>query len=158
MNSSNAAFLKLLAENSPENMEIKVYEDLRDLPLFLPELANTSPKIVLDLRKMIGSSDTLIICTPEYVQNIPAVLKSMFEWVTASGELQNKRVIAMTLTPTEPRGAHAMQSMLNSLKGLKAHILAEVPLYKDEMGLQFPPYKASESTKLYLKEVFKLVK
>ena len=40
----------------------------------------------------------------------------------------------MTLTPHPPRGEKAMQSLIGSLQALKANIVAQLPLYLNEIS------------------------
>ena len=103
------------------------------LPLFSAELEGNSPQVVHDWKKELRNADGVIFCTPEYIHNIPAALKSALEWVTASGELSGKKVLAITYTPHEPRGKKAMQSLLWSLQALDANILVSLELYKTDI-------------------------
>ena len=107
---------------------------INQLPLFQAE-ADKSPwhAAVVDWRKAIADADALIISIPEYIHNMPALIKNALEWVTSSGELAQKRVLAMTFTPHEPRGEKAMQSLLWSLQALDANVVVSVPLYQNEI-------------------------
>jgi len=108
---------------------------LDDLPLFRyePE-SNQLPKIVKEWRKEIEAADGVIICIPEYIHNMPALIKNALEWLASSGELVGKKVLAITLTPHSPRGEKAMQSLLWSLTALDANIIASLSLYKNEIS------------------------
>ena len=108
--------------------------EIAALPLFKAEAdKHPWPKEVINWRKTIQEADALIISTPEYIHNIPALLKNALEWSTSSGELANKRVLAITFTPHPPRGEKAMQSLLWSLQALNATIVAQLPLYQNEI-------------------------
>ena len=109
------------------------FNSITDFPLFNPQLDNTPPEIILSFKQQLVNADMVIISTPEYVYNIPAVLKNALEWITSSGELYNKKVIAITYTPNTPRGEKAMQSLLWSLQALSAKIIAELPLYQSDL-------------------------
>ncbi len=102
------------------------------LPLFKPESSNTKEvdQWALDL----STHDIIFFCIPEYIHNMPAIIKNALEWVTASGELVNKKVISATYTPNHPRGEKAMQSMLWSLKALDANILPSLSLYHNQFN------------------------
>lgn len=130
--SSNHKFLKSLP-SIITNFEFVNFDGLIDFPLFTPELDKTPPKIVSNFKQHIQNSDIIVIATPEYTYNIPAVLKNALEWITSSGELYNKKVIAITYTPNAPRGEKAMQSLLWSLQALNANVIAELPLYQSEL-------------------------
>lgn len=134
--SSNTRLLQTLSEYFSEEYAILVYSDLRDFPLFRPEDAHeVLPEIVRQFKFLLKESDGVIISTPEYAHNIPAALKNALEWINASGELNEKKVLPITYTPSEPRGKWAMESLLFSLKAMNAAVLPFVSIYKsDEEG------------------------
>lgn len=139
--SSNTALLEAIKHHFRKDYTLDIYKNLRTLPLFRPEdLDAPLSDEVKVWKEKINSAEAIIICTPEYTHNIPAVLKNGLEWITASGEIAEKKVLAITFTPHEPRGEWAMQSLLFSLKTLNAKIVAQIPLYKNEVtkeGEQF---------------------
>jgi len=107
----------------------------KKLPLFTSELADG--KISPDVKawqKELREAEGVIICIPEYIHNMPALIKNVLEWITSSGELVGKKVLAITFTPHAPRGEKAMQSLLWSLKALDANIIASLPLYQTEIS------------------------
>jgi chromate reductase, NAD(P)H dehydrogenase (quinone) len=158
LHSSNAAFLHALASILTKRFKIEVYQGLRDLPLFRPEdLEGALPEKVVALKSKINQSDAVVICTPEYTHNIPAVLKNGLEWITASGELERKRVIALTFTPHEPRGKWAMESLLNSLQTMNAIILVQMPLYRNEVMIKGQEILLSDDYIYMLEEAFSLL-
>ena len=110
------------------------YSDLpKKLPLFVDDPQRVIPDVVVEWRNLLAQSDGVIICTPEYIYNQPALLKNALEWVTTSGELVGKKVLALTFTPNPPRGEKAMQSLIWSLQALDANIVAQLPVYQNEM-------------------------
>lgn len=130
--SSNIKLLEACPILFPEHSFTR-YSKLHELPLFHVDLQNTTPPIVADWKAALASSDAVIISTPVYLFNIPALLKNALEWVTVSGELLDKKVLAITFTPHPPRGEKAMQSLLWSLQGLKANVVVQLPLYQNEL-------------------------
>jgi len=108
--------------------------NILELPLFQVVLDhNPLPAAVSRFRSKVMLTDAVIISTPEYIHNIPAVLKNALEWLTTSGELVNKKTLAITYTPNPPRGEKAMTSLLNSLKALDAQVVASLALYQNEI-------------------------
>jgi len=135
--SSNTRLLNVISEHYRDLADIEVFDLIREFPLFRPEdLDEPLAPVVAQFKSKISQADAVIICTPEYTHNIPAVLKNALEWITASGELKDKKLLAMTLTPREPRGQYAMQSLLFSLKTMEAKIVAQLPLYKTDFHHQ----------------------
>jgi NAD(P)H-dependent FMN reductase len=124
----------LISSELSDRFEFGIYDGLAMLPLFTPEkLKEGVPTSVSELKTMITEADAVIISTPEYLHNIPAVLKNALEWMTESGELAEKPVLPITFTPLAPRGEYAMRSLVQSLQASKARIVADLPLYRNEM-------------------------
>jgi chromate reductase len=132
--SVNSELLRLIAKQFADSFSFNLYDNLRLLPLFtVQRFKRETPSEVADLRQRVESADAVIISTPEYLHNIPAVVKNALEWMTESGELAEKPVLPITFTPHEPRGEHAMRSLVQSLKASKAKVVAELPLYQNQL-------------------------
>jgi NAD(P)H-dependent FMN reductase len=132
--SSNTQLLEAITQSFANSFAFKILDGLQDLPLFSPQLQQAGiPEIVKTLRAKVAMTDAVIICTPEYLHNIPAALKNALEWMTESGELCEKPVLPITFTPAPPRGEYAMRSLVQSLQASKARIVADLPLYRNEM-------------------------
>jgi NAD(P)H-dependent FMN reductase len=131
--SSNQMLLDAIAEAFPD-YHFTHFTGLSQLPLFLPDLDHAPwPQPVTEWRQALQSATAVIITTPEYIHNLPALLKNALEWIASSGELVGKPVLPITFTPHAPRGERAMQSLVWSLGALDARIVAELPLYQNEM-------------------------
>lgn len=155
--SSNSLLLKTIQREFAEIYSFDVYEDLRNLPLFRPEdLKGIIPDSVLELRKKCRTADAIIICTPEYTHNIPAVVKNALEWMTESGELAEKKILPITFTPYEPRGEYAMKSLLFSLQAMNARIVTQLPLYKNEVEFKDGEMILNEDYRYMINEALKL--
>ena len=126
------------------------------LPLFKANMdQNPLPELVLQWRRELADCDGLILCTPEYIHNMPAALKNALEWVTSSGELKGKKVLAMTFTPYAPRGSKAKQSLLWSLSALEANVICSLSLYHEDIQFLDEDQMKGEGVDL-LKEALKL--
>lgn len=156
--SANAELLFAIQKLHQDAHEFDIYQGLRDLPLFRPEdLGGNIHPSVMEFKSKIQASEAIIISTPEYTHNIPAVLKNGLEWITASGELADKKILPITFTPTEPRGAYAMQSLLFSLKTMKANIITQLPIYKTEVEFTEEGISIQNETKIVIEEALKLL-
>lgn len=132
--SYNIKLLKAIPALFPAH-EFVFFDGLSELPLFHADLQEKSdPVNVTKWKTALSSADAVIISTPAYIKNIPAVLKNALEWVTDSGEMANKKTLGITFTPYAPRGEKAMQSLLWSLQALNANIVAQLPLYQNEIA------------------------
>lgn len=108
--------------------------DLSTLPLFLnAEFLKEVPARVQEFQDEIIKSDAVIISTPEYLHGIPAMLKSAFEWLTASGVWKDQPVIAICYTPTAPRGEKCMVSLLHTLQALDTKVLVSILLHHTDI-------------------------
>lgn len=133
LDSSNARLLNSLSFLLPQHHFEKI-DWLNELPLFCANKDHHPwPKKVLEWRNKTKAAEAIIISTPEYIHNMPAVLKNALEWLTSSGELSQKKVLALTFTPHAPRGEKAMQSLLWSLKALDANIVGQLALYQNKI-------------------------
>lgn len=131
--SSNMKLLKALPFLLPGH-EFNLFNGLKNLPLFQADFQNEpTPEPVRIWKEVLSESEAVIISTPEYIYNMPALLKNAFEWVTATGEFSGKKVLAISFTPHPPRGEKAMQSLLWSLKALDAQVVVQLPLYQNEI-------------------------
>lgn len=134
--SSNSQLLLSLG-GLDKNKSFELSDVVSNLPLFQADLdTNPLPASVLRWRANVKSADTVIFCIPEYIYNMPALIKNALEWLTSSGELVSKKVLAITYTPNTPRGEKAMQSLLWSLQALDANIVASLELYKTDIRLE----------------------
>jgi len=131
--STNTRLLAALPSLFPAH-RFQAYPQISLLPLFQVELdKHPWQEEVLNWRKAIVEVDAVIISIPEYIHNMPALIKNALEWVTSSGELMQKKVLAITYTPHAPRGEKAMQSLLWSLQALDANVVVSLPLYQQEI-------------------------
>jgi NAD(P)H-dependent FMN reductase len=154
--SSNDQLLMSFAKMFKQHSFTHVGE-LMDFPLFTPEGDKQPPAIVLSFKEKLRIADLVIISLPEYVHNLPAVLKNGLEWITSSGELYDKKVIAITYTPQAPRGEKAMLSLLWSLQALSAKIIAELPLYKSELTITKEGTLVGNASVEAIKAVFEFI-
>ncbi len=132
---NNAALLHGIVKRY-EHYECIIYHDLSGFPLYLADLEDKQVnQIVKDFKIVTNKSDVVIVSTPEYIYGVPAILKNALEWLTQSGELNHKKILAITYTPHQPRGAKCMEALLQSLKALNSDICASLQLYQDQLTI-----------------------
>ena len=154
--SQNHQFLKALP-TIIANHQFTHFNNITDFPLFNTESDKHPPEIVLAFKQQLTNADLVVISTPEYVYNIPAVLKNALEWITSSGELYDKKVIVITYTPNAPRGEKALQSLLWSLQALNAKVIAELALYQSELKVNKHGQLEGEVSVETLKAIFDFI-
>lgn len=152
--SSNQRLLESLVDLVPSGYTLEQGINLGTLPLFRPDIAPTSE--VLQLRRQLSAANAIVISTPAYLENLPAVLKNALEWLVDTGELYEKPVLAITYTPHPPRGEQAMQSLLWSLQALNARVVVQLPLFASEQMRVDDQLMLSGETKLLLQEALAL--
>lgn len=134
--STNTALLKALPAIFL-NKDFIHFENLTSLPLYTVAAdKNPIPPSVIDWRKAVKESTAVIFSTPEYIHNLPAVLKNALEWLSSSGELVGKPVLAITYLPNEPRGKKAMTALTWSLKALDSNVVAALPLFHTSLEIK----------------------
>ncbi|MBK9248285.1 MAG: NAD(P)H-dependent oxidoreductase [Ignavibacteria bacterium] len=115
--STNAIILQTIAALAPQEVEFTIYQHLGDLPHFSPERDDEFvAEHVLYLRKLLASSDGVVICTPEYAFGVPGVLKNSLDWMVSSAQYNEKPVAAISASPLPSGGDKAMASLLLTLQ------------------------------------------
>ena len=129
---ANEQLLRRIAAAFPART-FQYFNGLTELPLFLAENDRAPwPETVARWRAAAREAEAVVISTPEYLHNLPALLKNALEWLTSSGEWADKPVLVITYAPHAPRGERAGQSLLWSLDALNARVVAHLPLYQNE--------------------------
>jgi chromate reductase len=81
--SHNTNLLRAAAELLPPGAELDLYEGLRELPPYDPDLdVEPADPAVVRLREAIASADGVLISAPEYNGSIPGVLKNALDWAS----------------------------------------------------------------------------
>jgi chromate reductase len=122
-NSANLRLIRAIDELAKEKFETTVFEGLTELPHFNPDLdTDHPPEAVNDFRKLLKSSDGILICTPEYAMGVPGTLKNALDWTVSSGEFSGKPVALITASTS---GLNAHESLLDTLQIIDARINKE---------------------------------
>ncbi len=115
-NSSNLAILNKIAVLSHQTLDIKVIDDLAELPHFKTELTDINvPEKIVQFRNAIASADGILICTPEYVFSIPSGLKNAIEWCVSTTVLSNKPTGLITASASGEKGHEELQLIMKTV-------------------------------------------
>jgi NAD(P)H-dependent FMN reductase len=122
--SGNLELLKAAATLVPPGVEVVLFDGLRDLPHFNPDIeARGVPESVTQWRRALATSDAVLIASPEYGFSLPGVLKNGIDWVIGSGEFEQK-VVAITAAVAGPqRGRRGLEALRNTLSAVRATIV-----------------------------------
>jgi len=129
--SGNLALLHVAAGSTPPGVEVVLFDGLRELPHFNPDIeANRAPESVMRWRRALSESDAVLIATPEYGFSLPGVLKNGIDWVIGSGELERKVVAITAAVPAPERGRRGLQALRDTLFAVRAAIVGGEPIPK----------------------------
>jgi len=98
-----------------------LYSGLAQLPHFNPDLdTDLEPSAVHDFRSQLLSSDAVLISSPEYAHGVPGLLKNALDWLVRSGELYEKPVGLINVSPSSTR---AQASLIETLSTMGAKLV-----------------------------------
>lgn len=129
--SSNLTLLHKAAAAAPEGVEITIFDGLRDLPHFNPDVEETGePAAVRRWRSALADCDAILIASPEYGHSLPGALKNGIDWAIGSGELERKIVAVTAAVPAPERGRLGLQALKQTLGAVSAAIVGGEPIAK----------------------------
>jgi NAD(P)H-dependent FMN reductase len=129
--SGNLALLEMAAASAPPGVEVVLFDGLRELPHFNPDLdATGAPDSVTRWRRALADSDAVLIASPEYGFSLPGALKNGIDWVIGSGELEGKVVAITAAVPGPERGRRGLQALRDTLLAVRATIVGGEPIPK----------------------------
>jgi NAD(P)H-dependent FMN reductase len=115
-NSSNNRILELIADACKDDAAIEIYALIDQLPHFIPGLQDdVLPVIVKDFLDKIQMADGVLICTPEYVFSLPAVLKNALEWTVSSTVLSDKPVAFIVASAGGEKAFESLDLIMSTL-------------------------------------------
>ena len=117
----NRHLLHAAAALAPATLQLHVYENLSDVPLFDEDLEQreaAGPAGVQALRAAVAAADGVIIATPEYNHAMPGVLKNALDWLSREspqGEVLAERPVAVLGASSGPWGTRLAQASLHQV-------------------------------------------
>jgi NAD(P)H-dependent FMN reductase len=118
--SFNTALLRAASSLCPEGVTLDL-RTLHGIPLYDGDVETQGvPGAVTVLAQAIQAADGLLICTPEYNNSIPGVLKNGLDWVSRGAEgkktFSNKPTALMGATPGGFGTIQSQDAMLSVLR------------------------------------------
>jgi chromate reductase len=123
--SINTALLRAVARLAPSGISIVLCKGLGDIPLFNPDIEETDPFSVANLRAQIVTADALIIASPEYAHGITGVMKNALDWMVGCEAFVQKPV---ALFNASPRAFHAQASLKEIVTMMSARIIEKASI------------------------------
>lgn len=133
-NSYNSALLRALDRVAPEDIEIRIFNAVGDLPLFNPDYEMEEIPVLTHLKKELRSADGLIIASPEYAHGISGVMKNLLDWLVSGEEFVNKPVALMN---TSPRAHHAQDALREVITTMSGRIIEPASIAIPLLGTNF---------------------
>jgi len=119
--SHNTRLLRAAARALPPEVELVVYDGLRELPPYDADLdVEPADPAVARLRRAITASDGILIATPEFNGSIPGVLKNALDWASRPfpGSSLNGKPVAVLGASTGLFGAAWAQAEVRKVLGV----------------------------------------
>ncbi len=128
-NSGNLTLLRSAQASAPKGVQVVLYDGLRGLPHFDPDLEQTHElPAVLELRQAVADSDALLIAMPEYGHSLPGSLKNAIDWLIGTGELERKLVAITSSVPSIERGRKGLAALRGTLAAVSAQVAFDEPI------------------------------
>jgi chromate reductase, NAD(P)H dehydrogenase (quinone) len=113
--SANEKILQHLAVAYADFIDLDVSFNLSVLPHFNPDLTDNIPEVVQEFITAVANADGVIICTPEYVFSIPAVLKNALEWTVATTVFSEKPCAIIVASSLGDKAFESMELIMKTL-------------------------------------------
>lgn len=127
--SQNLVLLNSAAQSLPTGVRLVIFEGLRDLPHFNPDMElDGVPDSVRQWRQALADSDAVLIASPEYGFSLPGVLKNGIDWLIGSGELEGKAVAITAAVPGPQRGRRGLQALRDTLSAVSVKLVGGEPI------------------------------
>ena len=124
--SYNLALLNELSKLSPHYIGITVFDNIKNIPIFCPEIANSDiPQSVNVLMSQIRKCDAIIISTPEYAHGISGVLKNTLDWLVSSDVLVIKPVLVTSVSTSGLGGVKSHGPLVSVLSAMNCNVIVE---------------------------------
>jgi NAD(P)H-dependent FMN reductase len=112
------------------------YEHLADIPPFDPEGDGDHIDAIAVWRRLLETSDAVLVAAPEYAGGLAGGIKNAFDWVVSSGSIYRKPMGVMSAGTSG--GEHARRAMVQTLTWQGAYVVAE-------LGISFPRTKSDDT-------------
>lgn len=139
--SFNSELLRTAAAAAPGNVEVELYEGLKDIPPYDgdDDVPGDHPLAVQRLKHALDAADAVLVATPEYNSSIPGVLKNALDWVSrplSESPVRNKPVAVISSSTGMFGGVWAAAETRKVLGALGARTLEDtVAVAKAEQRL-----------------------
>jgi chromate reductase len=124
--SYNSLLLGNVRELIDDDVELEIYDALKDVPPFDEDDESEPAPAVAHLRDAIAGADAILFATPEYNSSIPGQLKNAVDWASrplATAPLRNKPVAVVGASTGMFGGVWAQAELRKVLASTGARVL-----------------------------------
>jgi chromate reductase, NAD(P)H dehydrogenase (quinone) len=120
-NSSNHQIVRHLQHKLGPDIQLTIFDRLKELPPFDPEESESHPPIeIIALRQVIQAADIVLISSPEYIFSVPSGLKNLLEWCAVTTVFTDKPLSIITASAQGETGHAELQRIMAGL-GARLH-------------------------------------
>lgn len=128
--SLSSELLRGAAAAAPEEVEVVLYEGLKEIPPYDADddVPGEQPAAVERLKAALAEADAVLVSTPEYNHSIPGVLKNALDWVSrplVDSPVLNKPAAVLSSSTGMFGGVWAAAETRKVLGALGARVLDE---------------------------------
>lgn len=114
--SSSLSILEFIKEKYQEEFELIIYDNLAELAHFNPDLEESLPQSVEEIRRLIKSADGVLFCTPEYVFSLPGSLKNLIDWQVSTTLFSKKAVAIIVAAASGKKAFESLDLILTTIE------------------------------------------
>jgi chromate reductase, NAD(P)H dehydrogenase (quinone) len=121
--SYNKKLITLMKKRYLDKVDIEILP-IEELPMYNQDDELTPAEVVLQIKKIVASSDGVLIATPEYNHAIPAFLKNALDWFSRVDKVMIKKpVMIVGATPGALGTVRAQVNLRQILSAMGAYTL-----------------------------------
>jgi NAD(P)H-dependent FMN reductase len=112
--STNSALIAALAQNTPSDCRVTIYDGLGRLPIFNPDdEGERTPPEAARLIDAVTGADGVIVSCPEYAHGVPGGLKNALDWLVSRDAAVGKPAM---LAHASPRSLYARTALAEIMR------------------------------------------
>lgn len=133
-NSYNTHLLKAVGKMLPSNVDFKIFEGLKELPFYTPEIDNDQerPALAQAFRDAIRNADAVIIATPEYNYSVTALIKNAIDWASrpyGAHSLVRKPILPLSASMSILGGVRGQLHLRDILHSTESNVVARPEVF-----------------------------
>lgn len=130
-----AGVLRACRTLAPADVDVVLFEQHKQFPLFNPEIA-ALPEGVRALQREIDAADALLIASPEYAHGVSGTIKNTLDWLVSHPPFAGKPVAV--LNPSF-QSEHADAALKETLRTMSAELIPDACVRIPVIGAGIDP-------------------